>query len=85
MLVNLVASTEIRDVHLDDRKRHCLDGVVQGDAGERQARTIDQRAVDGVNVLLQCVDQHAFRVGLRGNQLDVELLPERRQPLVDLI
>ncbi len=52
---------------------------------ERQARCIDHRAVDIVHVLLKRVHQHAFGVGLRGDQLDVEFLCEVRQAPVDLV
>ena len=45
---------------------------------------IDHRAVDIVHVLLKRVHQHAFGVGLRGDQLDFEFLCELRlgRPLI---
>src|SRR6478672_9694110 len=56
MLVDFVARPEIRDMHLDHRKRHRLDDVVNRDAAEAEAGAIDQRSIHVVDVLLESID-----------------------------
>ena len=49
-----------------------------------EASRVEQRAVDGIDVLMKVIDQHAFVIRLMDQQFNVQLSRQQLQPLVDL-
>src|SRR3989442_7750290 len=64
---------EVRQVNLDDRKRHRGDRVVEGNPVVGDSGGIDYGAVGLVDVRMKGVDQDALVVRLHDDQLGAEL------------
>src|SRR5882762_8470699 len=75
-----LSDRQVRQVNLDDRKRHCRDRVVKRNPVVGDSGGIDDGAVGLVDVRVQGVDQDALMVRLRDHQLGAELARQGFEP-----
>ena len=80
----LLALVHVGQVHLDDRLREQLDGVVDRPAVVRPRRRVEDDAVGHVERLVQPVDVRALVVRLAAADGQAELLAPRVEPRLEL-
>jgi hypothetical protein len=81
----IFSGSEVGDVHFDHWEGYSLYAIMKRNAVLGQAAGVQERSVNAIDMVVECVDQDAFVVGLLYDQLHAEFFCQLMEPRVDVI